>query len=73
MGEQEKMELTCLYCGKKAVEREVQTEGENKGRKYFKCGNPNKPECSKFFKWEEQLQVKVGEELSQPSLEDWGD
>ena len=57
-GEEDKM--NCLHCGKKAAEREVQAEGVNKERKYFKCGNPNKPECVKFFKWAEQLQVGQG-------------
>ena len=50
-------EMKCLHCGKNAAEREVQAEGANKERKYYKCGNPTKPECAKFFKWAEQLQV----------------
>ena len=58
MGEEE-TKIKCLYCGKKAVERVVQTEGANKDKKYFKCGNPIKPECSKFFKWAQQLQVRL--------------
>merc|ERR1711892_1230116 len=55
MGDEETM-LKCFHCGKKAADRIVQTEGANKDRKYFKWSNPMKPECTKFFKWVEQLQ-----------------
>ena len=58
MGDEETM-LKCFHCGKKAADRIVQTEGANKDRKYFKCSNPMKPECTKFFKWAEQLQVSL--------------
>ena len=52
-------QLKCLHCGTKAAERIVQSEGANKDRKYYKCSNPTKPECAKFFKWAEQLQVSL--------------
>ena len=57
--ERKDSKLKCLHCGTKAAERIVQSEGVNKDRKYYKCSNPAKPECAKFFKWAEQLQVSL--------------
>ncbi|KAJ8037131.1 DNA topoisomerase 3-alpha [Holothuria leucospilota] len=45
-------EVLC-QCNQAAVERTVQKEGPNKGRKFYVCGKPRDNQC-KFFQWADE-------------------
>ncbi|KIM21746.1 hypothetical protein M408DRAFT_12433 [Serendipita vermifera MAFF 305830] len=43
-------------CNQDAIKRTVVKEGPNKGRKFWKCANPEESQC-KFFEWDDQPQA----------------
>lgn len=47
------------FCKQDAIERTVVKEGPNKGRKFWKCSNPEESQC-KYFDWDDQPQAAGG-------------